>query len=172
MGRISIEPRWRTPYRCARYSATATTAATPQPTPAPATFPATAPASSTAASENARRGTADSATRPATAAATSSRLDVPPSRSEGGSPPSAPLGEGNRPRRSICLTSDSGSGASPRNWLSVKPYGEVLHLAPGTLRNQRRTLGIPVILRGKTPLFAAQDVADYLERIRTAARAA
>ena len=46
------------------------------------------------------------------------------------------------------------------------------HLAPGTLRNQRRTLGIPVILRGKTPLFAAQDVADYLERIRTAARAA
>ena len=50
--------------------------------------------------------------------------------------------------------------------------GEVLHLAPGTLRNQRRRLGIPVILRGKTPLFAAQDVADYLERIRTAAQAA
>ena len=42
----------------------------------------------------------------------------------------------------------------------------------GPLRNQRRRLGIPIILRGKTPLFAAQDVADYLERIRTAARAA
>lgn len=56
--------------------------------------------------------------------------------------------------------------------LTEAQLGEVLHLAPGTLRNQRRRLGIPVILRGKTPLFAAQDVADYLERIRTAARAA
>ena len=55
--------------------------------------------------------------------------------------------------------------------LTEAQLGEVLHLAPGTLRNQRRTLGIPVILRGKTPLFA-QDVADYLERIRTAAQAA
>lgn len=56
--------------------------------------------------------------------------------------------------------------------LTETQLAEVLHLAPGTLRNQRRSLGIPVILRGKTPLFAAQDVADYLERIRTAARAA
>jgi len=56
--------------------------------------------------------------------------------------------------------------------LTDAQLGEVLHLAPGTLRNQRRRLGIPVILRGKTPLFAAADVADYLERIRTAARAA
>ena len=56
--------------------------------------------------------------------------------------------------------------------LTESQLGEVLHLAPGTLRNQRRTLGIPVILRGKTPLFAAADVAEYLERIRTAAHAA
>ena len=48
--------------------------------------------------------------------------------------------------------------------LTESQLGEVLHLAPGTLRN--------LILRGKTPLFAAADVADYLERIRTAARAA
>lgn len=48
----------------------------------------------------------------------------------------------------------------------------VLHIDPGTLRNLRATLGIPVIRRGRTPMYHAQDVADYLERIRTAARAA
>ena len=55
--------------------------------------------------------------------------------------------------------------------LTEAQLGEVLHLAPGTLRNQRRRLGIPVILGGKTPLFAAQDVADYLERTSTSLRA-
>ena len=32
--------------------------------------------------------------------------------------------------------------------LTEAQLGEVLHLAPGTLRNQRRRLGIPVIPRG------------------------
>lgn len=56
--------------------------------------------------------------------------------------------------------------------LTEPQLAEVLHIEQGTLRNSRTTLGIPVIRRGRTPLYHAQDVADYLERIRTAARAA
>lgn len=46
----------------------------------------------------------------------------------------------------------------------------VLKQEPGTIRNQRAAgeLGIPVIRRGKTPLYHAGDVASYLDRIRTA----
>lgn len=56
--------------------------------------------------------------------------------------------------------------------LTEPQLAEVLHTEPGTLRNSRSTLGIPVIRRGRTPLYHAQDVADYLERMRASARAA
>lgn len=54
--------------------------------------------------------------------------------------------------------------------LTEENLGDVLHMEPGTLRNKRAagTLGIPVIRQGKTPLYHAQDVADYLDRLRTA----
>ncbi|MCK0508462.1 hypothetical protein [Aromatoleum anaerobium] len=53
--------------------------------------------------------------------------------------------------------------------LTVAQLSEVLHLAPGTVRNQlsARTLGIPVIRRGQIPYFHSQDVAVYLDKIRT-----
>lgn len=52
--------------------------------------------------------------------------------------------------------------------LTVEQLGQVLHLEPGTVRNQvgRGDLGIPVIRRGKAPLFAVEDVAKYLDRLR------
>jgi hypothetical protein len=41
------------------------------------------------------------------------------------------------------------------------------------LRQQQEiNLSDPHVIPAKAPLFAAQDVADYLERIRTAAQAA
>ncbi len=49
----------------------------------------------------------------------------------------------------------------------------VLHVDAGSLRNMRAAgdLDIPVIRRGKTPLYHAQDVAAYLDRIRLAVAA-
>lgn len=54
--------------------------------------------------------------------------------------------------------------------LTEENLGDVLHMEAGTLRNKRAagTLGIPVIRQGKAPLYHAQDVADYLDRLRTA----
>lgn len=51
--------------------------------------------------------------------------------------------------------------------LTVEQLGAVLHLEPRTVANQisARTLGLPVIKRGKTPLFAAADVAGYLDTL-------
>ncbi|NMG56187.1 hypothetical protein [Aromatoleum aromaticum] len=58
--------------------------------------------------------------------------------------------------------------------LTTEQLGAVLHLEPGTVRNQSgaQTLGIPVIRRGKTPLYHAQDVAAYLDQLRSLSQAA
>ncbi|MCK2095185.1 helix-turn-helix domain-containing protein [Thauera aromatica] len=58
--------------------------------------------------------------------------------------------------------------------LTEDQLGELLHMEPGTVRNQRAAgkLAIPFIRRGKTPLYHSQDVAEYLDRIRAMARAA
>lgn len=50
--------------------------------------------------------------------------------------------------------------------LTEEQLGQVLHMEPGTIRNQRATLGIPVIRRGRSPLYHAEDVAAYLDRMR------
>jgi hypothetical protein len=50
--------------------------------------------------------------------------------------------------------------------LTEEQLAQVLHVEPGTLRNTRATLGIPVIRRGRSPLYHAEDVAAYLDRMR------
>lgn len=56
--------------------------------------------------------------------------------------------------------------------LTDEQLAQVLHMEPGTIRNQRASLGIPVIRRGRSPLYHAEDVAAYLDRARSSARAA
>lgn len=55
--------------------------------------------------------------------------------------------------------------------LNEEQLASVLHTEPGTIRNQRSSgvLGIPCIRRGKIPLYHAEDVAGYIDAIRTAA---
>lgn len=58
--------------------------------------------------------------------------------------------------------------------LTEAQLAELLHMEPGTVRNQRASgeLAIPFIRRGKTPLYHSQDVAEYLDHIRTLSKAA
>ena len=50
--------------------------------------------------------------------------------------------------------------------LTDEQLAQVLHVEPGTLRNTRAALGIPVIRRGRTPMYHAEDVAALIERMR------
>ena len=56
--------------------------------------------------------------------------------------------------------------------LSEKDLAEVLHMEPGTVRNQRGSgaLGIPYIRQSRTPLFHAEDVAKYIDKLRAEAK--
>lgn len=52
--------------------------------------------------------------------------------------------------------------------LTEEQLGEVLHMEPGTIRNQRGSgaLGIPFIKHGRAPLYHAEDVAKYIDQLR------
>ncbi len=56
--------------------------------------------------------------------------------------------------------------------LTEEQLARVLHMEPGTVRNQRVSLGIPVIRRGRTPLYHVEEVAAYLDRLRALAGSA
>lgn len=51
--------------------------------------------------------------------------------------------------------------------LTIDQLSQVIHLAPGTIKNRHYagTLGIRVVGPQKAFLFAAADVADYIDRI-------
>lgn len=52
--------------------------------------------------------------------------------------------------------------------LTEEQLGEVLHMEPGTIRNQRGSgaLGIPFIKKARTPLYRAEDVAKHIDQLR------
>ena len=52
--------------------------------------------------------------------------------------------------------------------LTEADLGEVLHLAPGTVRTQRAlgTLPVQCVKRGGSVYFHAQDVAEYVDSLR------
>jgi hypothetical protein len=58
--------------------------------------------------------------------------------------------------------------------LTEAQVGEVLHLAEGTVRNQRARgeFPIPHVRRGAATLYHAADVAGYVDGLRGAVRAA
>lgn len=58
--------------------------------------------------------------------------------------------------------------------LTEAHVGEVLHIAEGTVRNQRSRGEFPIghTKRGGSILFHAADVADYVDSLRPSRRAA